>query len=62
MDHLQADFVVNPKSEAEVIEVLRVCYAHDVPGHDARRGHRQLRAGHADARRLRHAHEKHERR
>jgi FAD/FMN-containing dehydrogenase len=31
MDHLQADFVVNPKSEAEVIEVLRVCYAHDVP-------------------------------
>jgi hypothetical protein len=31
MDHLKADFVVNPKSEAEVIEVLRVCYAHDVP-------------------------------
>ncbi|MFW5654058.1 MAG: FAD-binding oxidoreductase [Roseicyclus sp.] len=31
MDHLEADFVVNPKSEAEVIEVLRVCYAHDVP-------------------------------
>jgi FAD/FMN-containing dehydrogenase len=27
----KADFVVNPKSEAEVIEVLRVCYAHDVP-------------------------------
>lgn len=31
MDHLEADFVVNPKSEAEVIEVLKVCYAHDVP-------------------------------
>ncbi len=31
MDHLEADFVVNPKSEAEVIEVLRICYAHDVP-------------------------------
>lgn len=31
MDHLEADFVVNPKSEDEVIEVLRVCYAHDVP-------------------------------
>ena len=31
MDHLEADFVVNPKSEAEVIEILRVCYAHDVP-------------------------------
>ncbi len=31
MDHLEADFVVNPKSEAEVIEVLRTCYAHDVP-------------------------------
>ena len=31
MDHLVADFVVNPRSEAEVIEVLKVCYAHDVP-------------------------------
>ena len=31
MDHLEADFVVNPKSEAEMIEVMRVCYAHDVP-------------------------------
>ncbi|MGY6635224.1 MAG: FAD-binding oxidoreductase [Alkalilacustris sp.] len=31
LDHLTADFVVAPKSEAEVIEVLRVCYAHDVP-------------------------------
>jgi FAD/FMN-containing dehydrogenase len=31
MDHLEADFVVNPKSETEVIEILRVCYAHDVP-------------------------------
>ncbi|MBF9057743.1 FAD-binding protein [Rhodobacterales bacterium HKCCSP123] len=31
MDHLEADFVVNPKSEAEVIEILKVCYAHDVP-------------------------------
>jgi len=31
MDHLQADFVVNPKSEAEVTEVLRVCFEHDVP-------------------------------
>ncbi|ALG89524.1 MULTISPECIES: FAD-binding oxidoreductase [Actibacterium] len=31
LDHVQADFVVNPKSEAEVIEVLKTCYAHDVP-------------------------------
>src|SRR6056297_4073301 len=31
MDHLEADFVVNPKSEEEVIEIMRVCYAHDVP-------------------------------
>ena len=31
MDHLIADFVVNPANEAEVIEVLKVCYAHDVP-------------------------------
>ncbi len=31
MEHLSGDFVVAPRSEAEVIEVLRVCYAHDVP-------------------------------
>ena len=31
LDHLTADFVVAPKTEAEVIEVLRTCYAHDVP-------------------------------
>jgi FAD/FMN-containing dehydrogenase len=31
LDHVTADFVVAPRSEAEVIEVLRTCYAHDVP-------------------------------
>ncbi|PWR01512.1 FAD-linked oxidase [Meridianimarinicoccus roseus] len=31
LDHVVADFVVSPRSEAEVIEVLKVCYAHDVP-------------------------------
>ena len=31
MDHLEADFVVNPKSEDEIIEVLKACYKHDVP-------------------------------
>ncbi len=31
MDHLSGDFVVAPKDEAEVVEVLRVCFAHDVP-------------------------------
>ena len=31
LDQVEADFVVNPKSEAEVIEVLKTCYAHDVP-------------------------------
>lgn len=31
LDHVEADFVVNPASEEEVIEVLKVCYAHDVP-------------------------------
>ncbi|AZQ68864.1 FAD-binding oxidoreductase [Silicimonas algicola] len=31
LDHVMADFVVSPRSEAEVIEVLRTCYAHDVP-------------------------------
>ncbi|NNF90351.1 MAG: FAD-binding oxidoreductase [Boseongicola sp.] len=31
LDHVVADFVVRPRDEAEVIEVLRTCYAHDVP-------------------------------
>lgn len=31
MDQLEGDFVVAPRNEAEVIEVLRVCYFHDVP-------------------------------
>lgn len=31
MDHLLADFVVRPKTEAEVIEILKTCYAHGVP-------------------------------
>lgn len=31
LDHVKADFVVRPRSEAEVIEILRVCYANDVP-------------------------------
>ncbi len=31
LDHLVADFVVSPKSEAEVIEILKVCYQYDVP-------------------------------
>ncbi len=30
LDHVTADFVVAPRSEAEVIEVLKTCYAHDV--------------------------------
>ncbi|QHQ33876.1 FAD-binding oxidoreductase [Algicella marina] len=31
LDHIVADFVVSPRNEAEVIEVLRVCHQHDVP-------------------------------
>lgn len=31
LDHLVADFVIYPKTEAEVIEILQVCYAHDCP-------------------------------
>ncbi|WP_102107065.1 FAD-binding oxidoreductase [Oceaniglobus roseus] len=31
LDHVVADFVVRPRSEAEVIEVLKTCHAHDVP-------------------------------
>ncbi len=31
MDHLTADFVVSPRSEAEVIEVLAAAHAQDVP-------------------------------
>lgn len=31
LDHVTADLVVSPRSEAEVIEVLKVCYAEGVP-------------------------------
>ncbi len=31
LDHVVADFVVRPRTEEEVIEVLKVCYQHDVP-------------------------------
>lgn len=31
LDHVTADFVVRPRNEAEVIEILKACYAHDVP-------------------------------
>lgn len=31
LDGVSADFVVSPRSEAEVIEVLRTCFRHDVP-------------------------------
>lgn len=31
LDHVLADFVVSPRSESEVIEILKVCYAHDCP-------------------------------
>lgn len=31
LDHLEADFIVSPKSEAEVIEVLKACYENDCP-------------------------------
>ncbi|WP_240722833.1 FAD-binding oxidoreductase [Poseidonocella sp. HB161398] len=31
LDHVVADFVVYPKSEAEVLEILSTCYRHDCP-------------------------------
>lgn len=31
LDHVVADFVVRPRNEAEVIEILKTCYAYDVP-------------------------------
>ncbi|MEM8838641.1 MAG: FAD-binding oxidoreductase [Pseudomonadota bacterium] len=31
LDHIVADFAVAPKNEAEVIEVLKICYQHGVP-------------------------------
>ena len=31
LDHVTADFIVRPRNEAEVIEILRTCYAHDCP-------------------------------
>lgn len=31
LDDVVADFVVSPRNEGEVIEILKTCYAHDVP-------------------------------
>ncbi len=31
LDGVSADFVVSPKSQDEVIEILRICHTHDVP-------------------------------
>ncbi|MBY4891334.1 FAD-binding oxidoreductase [Rhodobacteraceae bacterium N5(2021)] len=31
LDHVVADFVATPQTEAQVIDILRTCYAHDVP-------------------------------
>jgi FAD/FMN-containing dehydrogenase len=31
LDHVTADLVIRPRDETEVIEVLKTCYAHDVP-------------------------------
>ena len=31
LDHLSAEFVVSPRSEAEVVEVMAAAYAHEVP-------------------------------
>ncbi|MCV6596667.1 MAG: FAD-binding oxidoreductase [Mangrovicoccus sp.] len=31
LDHVLGDFVVNPRSEAEVIEILRICHEHGCP-------------------------------
>ncbi len=31
LDHVVGDFVVAPRNEAEVIEILAACHAHDVP-------------------------------
>ena len=31
LDHLVADFVVRPRDENEIKEVLKVCYTHNVP-------------------------------
>jgi len=31
LDHVTADMVVTPKNEAEIVRILKACYAHDVP-------------------------------
>ncbi len=31
LDHVTADIVVTPKSEAEVVRILKACHAHEVP-------------------------------
>ena len=47
LDHVTADLVVSPKNEAEVIQVLKTCYAARRSGDAARLRHRQLRPGDA---------------
>ncbi|MBW4710092.1 FAD-binding oxidoreductase [Roseobacter sp. YSTF-M11] len=31
LDNVMADFVVSPRTEADIIEILKTCYTHDVP-------------------------------
>ena len=53
LDQVTGDLVITPRSEAEVIRVLKVCYANDVPVTVRGGRHRQLRSGHAACRRRR---------
>ena len=51
LDAVTADIVVTPTSEAEVATVLAAAHELGIPGHAARRRHRQLRPGDAADRR-----------
>ena len=53
LDAVTGDVLVSPKSEAEVIAVLKACYRARHSRHPARHRHRQLRPGHAAFRRSR---------
>ena len=47
LDHVTADIVASPKTEAEVVQVLQARVRTRHPGHPARHRHGQLRPGNA---------------
>ena len=56
LDHVVADFAVSPRDESEVIEILKVCYEHDVPVTTRGAGTGNYGQAHAAGGRMHHPH------